>query len=402
MAPPLSKNQEETLYDLYYKKYNMFGRDKLFGLIKHLDLDISRRQIDDWLKRQETHQLYFPTKLTKNIQSTILNAPLKQVGMDLVDMSNYEYNGYKYILTCIDLFNKMTYAKPLLNKTDTSVVNALESLLKGPLAGLSSIRSDNGTEFKNAKMKHMLNKYHVKQVFSLPSKPQSNGNIERFNRTLKGLIRKALRISQSDDWPKLLPILINNYNSSVNDVTKLAPNDITLDSSRKILKHIKHNITKRVLKKRNPAKPLFQVGDTVRIKLDSEHKDKSGVNWSSDLYTIVHVTKPRNNIASINYTLRKGTKGQIIKKIFYNADLQYIPSVHNKINVPHRYEIRKIVKPLIHNKLPHYEVAWKGYPDSENTYEPRKELMKDIPKVIKRFESEHEVEWYDDRVRWKE
>ena len=42
------------------------------------------------------HQLYQPAEESKELQSTVLNKPHEQIGIDLVDISNYNYDNYRY------------------------------------------------------------------------------------------------------------------------------------------------------------------------------------------------------------------------------------------------------------------------------------------------------------------
>ena len=224
MAPPLSKQQEEYLYDLYYNKHFLFGRDRIFHKAKQDEQTISERQIMAWLKDQHIWQLYKPTQKSKDIRNTVLKEPNQQIGCDLIDMTKYEYKGFNYIFTCVDLFSKKTYAYPLKQKSDA--FDGLEQLLRDVNDRIASIRSDNGTEFLG-KFTDVLNDNGIKQVFSLPHKPQSNGNIERFNGILKRMIKMALKMNNSYDWVKILPTLIENYNSSLNYTTKKIPNEIS-------------------------------------------------------------------------------------------------------------------------------------------------------------------------------
>jgi len=55
---------------------------------------------------------------------------------------------------------------------------------------------------------------------------------------------------------------------------------------------------------------------------------------------------------------------------------------------------------LIHQKEESYEVKWKG--TREHTIEPRSTLIEDIPKMIKTFEREHNVEWRNGRCYYDE
>ena len=55
-----------------------------------------------------------------------------------------------------------------------------------------SIRSDNGSEFKNLQVEEFLEEEGIKHEFSAPYTPQQNGVVERKNRTLIDMARTML------------------------------------------------------------------------------------------------------------------------------------------------------------------------------------------------------------------
>ena len=65
MSPSISDEVKKKLEKLYYNKKFMFGRDKLFTLAREREIDVSRRQIWEWLKSQELHQIYMPFEESK-------------------------------------------------------------------------------------------------------------------------------------------------------------------------------------------------------------------------------------------------------------------------------------------------------------------------------------------------
>ena len=113
---------------IYYSESNFFGRDRLYKLAREKGIDISRRQLWDWLKSQMIHQLYMPSEESKELQSTVLNKPHEQIGIDLIDMSNYNYDNYKYILTGIDLFSKKAYSIALKDKSQKEINKAIKKI----------------------------------------------------------------------------------------------------------------------------------------------------------------------------------------------------------------------------------------------------------------------------------
>lgn len=397
MTPPLTSKQEKVLENIYYEEKNFFGRDRLFNMIKERGLDISRRQIMDFLKLQEVHQLTAQTRRSNIIQPTILTAPNKQIGIDLIDMQNLEFGGYKYILTGIDLFSKKAYAEPLLNKETKTVSKGMEKIINNIKEQISSIRSDNGSEFISKEFTDLLKRKNITQVFSLAGKPQSNGQIERFNAVIKKLIRMTRMTTGNYDWVSILPDLIDNYNNSVHKTTRIAPNKVN-DANNE---EIKKNITDKVLLNRDTDKPKFKQGDTVRIKLIRTTKED--YNWSKELYVVLKVSSPKTNISATSYKVKDKITNEHMKDKFYNNDLLFIPGVQNYIKVPKKDIISSISRPSIQKGIPSYLVRWKEPTDELYTYEPRDKLLADIPKIVNAFDKKHAVEWQLDKGRftWK-
>jgi len=361
------------------------------------EYNISRRMVWNFLSKQETHQRFSPVKRTKDIQHTVLEEPKKQIGIDLVDMGNYEYKGFKYILTCIDMFSKKAYAEALPNKEAATVTKAMEKIINDQLFYTSSIRSDRGSEFIDKGFKEMLAKYNIKQVLSLAGKPQSNGQIERFNRTLKRALIIGMQIQGNNNWVKILPQFVQNYNNSVHSVTGKTPNEVDEEDNDSVLEDISKKISKSVVSRNENDKPRFKIGDQVRVKLPEENR-KHGENWSRKTYRIFKVLQPKNKVSSVTYFIQNGKEK--LKQKYYNNDLLYVPGIQNKLDDPEYHIVSKIIKPLIHQKEPSFEIKWKNKKD--HTIEPRSTLIEDVPKMIRTFEREHNVEWRNGRCYYDE
>ena len=341
--------QTELLHDLYYNQNVIFGRDRLYKYVQEFypEYNISRRMVWNFLSKQETHQRFSPVKRTKDIQHTVLEEPKKQIGIDLVDMGNYEYKGFKYILTCIDMFSKKAYAEALPTKEAMTVTKAMEKIINDQLFYTSSIRSDNGSEFIAKEFKEMLAKYNIKQVLSLAGKPQSNGQIERFNRTLKRALIIGMQIQGNNNWVKILPQFVQNYNNSVHSVTGKTPNEVDEEDNESVLEDISKKISKSVVSRNENDKPRFKIGDQVRVKLPEEDR-KHGENWSRKTYRVFQVLQPKNKVSSVTYFIQDGEEK--LKHKYYNNDLLFVPGIQNKLEDPEYEIVTKIIKPLIHQK----------------------------------------------------
>ena len=65
---------------------------------------------------------------------------------------------------------------------------------------------------------------------------------------------------------------------------------------------------------------------------------------------------------------------------------------HKDIKKPEIFVISKIVKPTVNNNNPHYEIKYRK--KSDNTIEPRDQLLKDIPKMLNAYDKKHNVKWF--------
>ena len=73
-----------------------------------------------------------------------------QFQADLVDLQNLSrYNkGYKYLLTCIDIFSKYAFVLPLKTKQGQELVQAFQKILSTGRKP-TKLQTDQGTEFLN-------------------------------------------------------------------------------------------------------------------------------------------------------------------------------------------------------------------------------------------------------------
>jgi transposase InsO family protein len=382
-TPPLTSAQEQHIYKIYYDEGHFFGRDKLFKLIQHRGLPISRRQLWQWLKKQQINQVFQPVVHKRKLQPTLLTQPRSQIAIDLSDMQLLEKRNYKYIFVAIDLFTKFVWVEALKNKENKQVVAATSRILRRMKPKPASFRSDNGSEFKSKEFQELMNKQKIKQVFSLPFTPQSNGGVERVNRTLKSMIKKNMFANPSFDWSKELQSIVSSYNNSYQSTIKMTPEEAEKGDASEIHANIKHNIDLR----NKPAEQIIEVGDTVRILQEDGMK-----NWSNDIFRVYKVSKPKTNVGILTYYIKDSDDAKLSSK-FYANDLLKIDAVYNEVKQPEKHQVQKLIRPAVQNGVAGYVVKWRGYPTSENTFEPREQLLEDVPKIVRTFDRKQSVKW---------
>ena len=142
-----------------------------------------------------------------------------RVAMDLLDLSVTSAKGNRYVLVMVDCFSRWTEACPLPDKTELSVADAFFQYIICRFEMPSVILSDQGREFENKVMQELC---LLCGSYKTPYHPESDGLVERFNRTL--LMMLAMFAGENkDDWDDLLPVVMMAYRSSVHESTGFSP-----------------------------------------------------------------------------------------------------------------------------------------------------------------------------------
>ena len=146
----------------------------------------------------------------------------ERVAMDLLDMSVTTARGNRYVLVMVDCFTRWTEAFPLPDKTAQSVADAFFNQIVCRFGMPSVIHSDQGREFENKIMQELCLLGGSHKTRTTPYHPESDGMVERFNRTL--LMMLAMFAGKNrDDCDDLLPAVMMAYRSSVHESTGFSP-----------------------------------------------------------------------------------------------------------------------------------------------------------------------------------
>ena len=198
--------------------------------------------------------------------------------LDILDLKDYgpENNrGYRYVLVVIDNFSKYGWTIPLKNKNAQTIKDSFENIIINSKRKPILIESDRGKEFYNNIFQDFLNKNNIK----LYSRNSSFGAVfaERFNRTIRDLLKKIVFESGDAKWIDILPTITKQYNNRIHSSTKLTPIQASL-------KKKEGYVYKNLLDKRKKVKPKFQINDLVRTAdLKKTFSKGDTTNWSYKL-----------------------------------------------------------------------------------------------------------------------
>ncbi len=139
------------------------GRDKTLSMAHAkyywptLQFDIEKH-IAQCLSCDETKGT---TKTAPILEYPLPARPFDVIGIDLLQRP-CSYQGFSYVLMCVDHFSRFTVLAPLPNKSATTVAHARVSHHFCPYTTPRVLLSDNGTEFKNQILQDICNKFSIK------------------------------------------------------------------------------------------------------------------------------------------------------------------------------------------------------------------------------------------------
>ena len=204
--------------------------------------------------------------------------------MDILDLKDYgpENNrGFRYVLVIIDNSNNYGFTSPLKIKNAQTITNSFENILISSKRKPNLIESDRGKEFYSNVFQDFLEKNNLKTF----SRNSSYGAVlaERFNRTIKDILKKLVFEKRDGNWIDVLPIIRKQYNIRIHSSTKLKPIQASLKKNEGYVYNNFLDIRKKV-------EPKFQINDLVRTAdLKKIFSKEDTTNWSYNLYKITEI-----------------------------------------------------------------------------------------------------------------
>ena len=129
-------------------------------------------------------------------------APMQVVGMDIVGPFVRSRGGNKYLLNIIDHCTGWAESYPLPRKTAEWERRRLERDFF-PRHGVPEvIITDRGGEFVDHDNRQWFQELGIDHKLTTPYHPQTNGKVERFNKTLKEMITRLITTSKLNGKPK--------------------------------------------------------------------------------------------------------------------------------------------------------------------------------------------------------
>ncbi|KAG0440580.1 Pol polyprotein [Dictyocoela muelleri] len=217
------KNNEKNYIIRERHLLRHIGMNKLKNIIDDEFVGITSKDISNFIKSCKVCNEKTRPEQSRKINSIVIEDVHQRLMCDLMDFSIYSSNnfGYKYAFSLIDCFSKFAFVFPIKEKNGMTIVKILEDIFytEGPW---SNLHTDNGREFCNKEVEILCERFGINIIHGRPRHPQSQGQIERFNRTFKERLRMSMG-KDSVDWISKYKEVLYQYNNTIHRSTKKKP-----------------------------------------------------------------------------------------------------------------------------------------------------------------------------------
>ena len=133
----------------------------------------------------------------------IIEVPFDRLALDIVRPLPKTSRGHRYILVLVDYTTRYPEALPLRAATAKAVTKEL-MLLFSRVGIAREVLTDQGSCFMSWVMKELLSLLQGKQLRTSVYHPQTDRLVERFNKSLKQMLKNAMDTDRKN-WDQLLP-----------------------------------------------------------------------------------------------------------------------------------------------------------------------------------------------------
>ena len=152
--------------------------------------------------------------------------PFTQWGIDIVGLLPTAPAQKKLLLVATNYFSKWIEAEAFSSIKDLDVTQFIWKNIMCRFGIPRSIISDNGPQFDSRVYLNFCHELKIKNLYSTPRYPQSNGLAEASNKTLLTALKKRLD-SAKGKWVDELPEVLWAYRTIARKPTSMSPFTIT-------------------------------------------------------------------------------------------------------------------------------------------------------------------------------
>jgi len=347
-------------------------------------------------------------------QLDTLNAPWESITMNFITKLSISKDpawGVKFdsILTIVDRLTKYTMFISFKETATAPVLTytILQELINNH--GLPKEFITNRDKLFTSKFWETLTaELRINHKMSTAYHPQTDGQSKQMNQTVKMYLRHYVNRNQ-DNWVQLLSTAQFVYNNTQNKTTEETPFWANYEYNPKVwreprvhrsqsqkaildiaeIKKLHKDLTNRIQQQSEQTTEIkpFVVEERVYLRTNNVHVKQQSKKLNNKS---IEPFKVKRNIKGLSYELDL-LKEMWIHSVFHTFMLQccnqFIPlqTTETSVEPDKEYQVENILEKRMISGKTHYLVKWKEYNTSENTWEPKENLL-NCARTLQQFE----------------
>ena len=355
---------EDYLASIYYDPNHAGaygGVEKLYRAVrKEGKFVLGRTKIRNWLLKQEDYAVHRETRSKFKRRRVVAPFVDYQWDVDTANMAYYkkDNDGFGYFVLAIDILSKYVWTVPLQTPSAEEMVRALTQIFalgRKP----THLRSDQGTEFVNRKVKALLKKEGV--TFFVTHNVVKASYAERVIKTIKSRLIRYMTHKQTRRWIDILSDITDSYNRTYHRSIKRTPRSVKDTDSVELWK-LQYTSQPKSSVRKHAAPRLkgykYKVGDLVRVSfLRWAFQREYDERWSRELF----VVNERFMSDSLPQYRLKDYAGEVISGTFYENQLK-------QAFEQDRYLVEKVLRTRKRAGHKQLLIRWRGWPSKYDSW----------------------------------
>ena len=188
-----------------------------------------KEDVNKWCNNCETcakKKMPIPTNKAQ-MQSYTVGCPMERVALDILGPLPRTSRGNVYILVVADYFTRWTEAYLMRNQEAVTVAKKLVNEFICHFGAPLQVLTDQGAQFESQLFCEMCHLLDISKTRTSAYHPQSDGMVERFNRTLASMLSLFGKDHQRD-WDVHVPMVMMAYRSTIQETTSVSPNKMMM------------------------------------------------------------------------------------------------------------------------------------------------------------------------------
>jgi transposase InsO family protein len=160
--------------------------------------------------------------LTGDLMNMPMHGPWHTIAVDILTNLPRTFSGNEHIVVFTDTFSKWTEAFAVTSHNAETVAELLTQEIVCRFGAPVRLLSDRGSDFTAAIVRQTCKLLEVNKIFTTAYHPSTNGQVERFNKTLANLL-SSFTNQENNDWDVYLPFVMFAYRNAVHSSTGYSP-----------------------------------------------------------------------------------------------------------------------------------------------------------------------------------